>query len=285
MMHNTHLSLEQYEERLLAWFSPWQSCAVALSGGVDSAVVACAAYRTLGSRAVALTAVSPSVAADEIQAAQHVAHTIGIRHLLVNTSEIANPLYQRNEPDRCFHCKTELYQRMLQHLANEPVDVLVNGTNADDLGDYRPGIKAAENFQVRSPLAECGLGKNLVRQLAERWHLPVWNKPASPCLASRIAYGVPVTEERLAMIEQAERFLKALHFSNVRVRLHPGHLARIEVPAEELGRMMEGQRFRDVVRRLKELGFTYVTLDLEGLRSGSLNQLLPIVEPGWPTRQ
>ncbi len=264
------------EQQLQAWFAPWKSCAVALSGGVDSAVVAKAAQRVLGERAIALTASSPSVAESELQTACQIARQIGIRHRILETSEIENPLYQRNAPDRCFHCKSELYQRMTEALADEPVEVLVNGTNADDLKDFRPGLQAAEQYRVRSPLAECGFGKVHVRQLAHHWNLPIWDKPASPCLASRIAYGVEVTAERLKMVEHAESFLKSLGFPVVRVRLHPGNLARIEVPQDELSRLVNTAHATALVAHLQKIGFRYVTVDLQGFRSGSLNEVLPV---------
>jgi uncharacterized protein len=266
-----------WEQKLLEWFAPWKSCAVALSGGVDSAVVAAAAYRRLGQGAVALTAQSPSVAAAELETARTIARQIGIRHHVLATTEIDNPLYARNAPDRCFHCKSELYARIAEWLVSNPVDVIVNGTNADDLTDFRPGLHAAQVYAVRSPLAECGFDKNAVRQLARYWSLTNWDKPASPCLASRIAYGEQVTPERLAMIEQAEAFLKSRGFDVVRVRFHTGNVARIEVPPDEIARLLAEDLRTELLDVCQKLGFHYVTVDLAGFRSGSMNRGVELV--------
>jgi uncharacterized protein len=251
-------------------------CAVAFSGGVDSAVVAQAARLALGDAAVAVTGVSASLAEGELDAATHLAQQIGIRHVLLHTGELGNPAYVRNGPDRCYHCKTELYTLMERHLEEWGVGVLLNGANADDVGDYRPGMRAAGEHRVRSPLLECGIRKAEVRQLAAHWKLPVWEKPAAPCLSSRIAYGEEVTPHKLAMIDRAEQFLRQQGLRELRVRLHRGELARIEVPPEELPKLAAAGLARQIVAQFKALGFTYVTLDLEGFRSGSLNALVPI---------
>ncbi len=267
-------------EQLLAWFAPWSSCAVALSGGVDSAVVASAAYRALGEQALAFTGDSPSLARQERQAALDVARRIGIRHQVLATQEFASDAYRRNAPDRCYHCKTELYQQidqLLERLRPQlDVEVVVNGANADDLKDYRPGMRAAREHEVRSPLAECGFTKDDVRELARLWELPVWDKPASPCLSSRVAYGEEVTEARLAMIEQAEAFLRGLGFEPLRVRYHRGDLARIEVSADQVTRLCQEPVRAAVTAQLRDLGFQFVTIDLAGFRSGSLNAFVPL---------
>lgn len=267
-------TLEEDREALLASLRKLESCAVAFSGGVDSAVVAKAAALALGSRAVAVTAVSPSLATEERELARTLARQIGIRHVELPTAELASPAYVQNAPDRCYHCKTELYTKLGQHLAELGVAAIVNGANADDLGDWRPGMRAAAEHQVHSPLAECGIGKARVRELARYWGLPVWDKPASPCLASRIAYGEEVTPQRLGMIEAAERFLAQRGLGPLRVRYHRGDLARIEVPLEMLPRLCEPALREEVCRELARLGFKFITLDLAGFRSGSLNQLL-----------
>lgn len=269
-------SVAAKRDQLLELLQGFESCAVAYSGGVDSAVVAQAAFLALGKMAVAVTAVSPSVATSELENAREVAGQIGIEHREINTQEFANPDYVQNAPDRCFHCKTELYTRLESLAPQLGVEVLLNGANVDDQGDYRPGMQAAREHQVRSPLLECGLNKADVRQLAAHWNLPVWDKPASPCLSSRIAYGEDVTPERVAMIEQAEKYLHELGLPEIRVRYHRGDLARVEVPAEALGRLSEPQTAAQLVAHFKSIGFRFVTLDLEGFRSGSLNQLLPI---------
>jgi uncharacterized protein len=252
------------------------SCLVALSGGVDSALVAKAAFLALGDRAVAFTGQSASLADGELDMARQVAAAVGIRHVIEPTREVAKPEYARNAPDRCYHCKSELYGRMREVARELRLDCLVNGANADDLSDYRPGMVAAGEAAVRSPLAACGLTKADVRALAQHWALPVWDKPAAPCLSSRIAYGEEVTPERLAMINEAEVWLKQLDVRNLRVRYHRGDLARIEVPLEDLPKLLDRDTHRELVRHFKQLGFKYVTLDLEGFRSGNLNQLVPV---------
>ena len=275
-------TLEEDRDALMASLRKLESCAVAFSGGVDSAGVAKAAALALGARAVAVTAVSPSLAAEERETARVVARQIGIRHVELPTAELAKPAYVQNAPDRCYHCKSELYTELGRRLAELGVAAIVNGTNADDLGDWRPGLKAGAEHQVRSPLAECGIGKARVRELARYWNLPVWDKPASPCLASRIAYGEEVTPQRLAMIEAAERFLTQQGFSPLRVRYHRGDLARIEVPLALLPRLSDDALRQSILDELGRLGFKFVTFDLAGLRSGSLNRLLEL-EPRPPT--
>jgi uncharacterized protein len=269
-------SFSEKRDQLLQLISSYDRCIVAFSGGVDSAVVAKAAALALADRALAVTAVSPSLAAGELDEARHLAQLIGIRHEVIDTSELDNPDYVRNDPRRCYHCKSELYAHLDVLADRFQAGVVVNGANADDQYDYRPGLQAASEHRVRSPLAECGMTKQDVRELAADWLLPVWNKPASPCLSSRVAYGEPVTAERLAMIDQAERFLREQGLSTVRVRCHRGDLARLEVPSEAISRLASDPLRQTLVTRLRELGFTFVTLDLEGFRSGSLNTLLPL---------
>jgi len=263
-------------DQLLAILRDCGRVVVAFSGGIDSTVVAQAAFLALGENAVAVTADSPSVARREIDDARRLAQHIGIRHLVVQTEEFDNPDYLRNDGSRCYHCKSELYgciETLLPELG--PASVC-SGANLDDLGDYRPGLRAAAEHQVRHPLQEAGCGKADVRALAQLWGLPTWDKPASPCLSSRLAPGVQVTPERTARIEAAEDYLRGLGFRECRVRLHEGELARVEVPAEGLARLADPQVREGLARRLKELGFRYVTLDLEGFRSGSLNELVSL---------
>ena len=245
--------------------------AVAYSGGVDSAVVAAAAFRACGDRAVAVTAVSPSLASGELELAEQVAQQIGIRHRIVRTAEFEDENYVRNPYNRCYFCKTELYGLCDRERQARGLAVVLDGFNADDLQDHRPGQKAAREHQVRSPLAEAGLTKDEVRAWSLALGLPTWDKPAVPCLASRIPYGTPVSVAVLGRVERAERALRAMGFDALRVR-HYDDTARIEVPAD---------RFAEVVRRAAEVvdavgscGYRYVTLDLAGLRSGNLNQAL-----------
>jgi uncharacterized protein len=265
-------------ERLLNFIRGYQSCAVAFSGGVDSAVVAKAAHLALGARALAVTGASDSLAEGELDEARRLAELIGIRHEVISTQEFANPDYLKNAPDRCYYCKTELYTQLETLVDRFAVEVVFNGANLDDAGDYRPGMTAAREHRVRSPLLECGLNKTDVRELAADWELPVWDKPASPCLSSRIAYGEEVTPERVAMIDRAEQLLRSLGLREVRVRYHKGDLARIEVHQAAIARLAQPEVYLDLVRQFKSLGFKYVTLDLEGFRSGSMNQVLPVVD-------
>ena len=269
-------ALAAKRDRLLQTLAGYGSCAVAMSAGVDSTLLAKAAQLALGEQAVAITGRSASLAAGELEEAERLARLIGIRHQVIDTGEFEQPEYRRNEPDRCFHCKTELYTR-LEGLAEQlGVATIVNGANLDDRGDYRPGMSAAAEHQIRSPLIECGFSKADVRALAADWNLPVWDKPASPCLSSRVAYGEEVTPQRVAMIDQAEQYLRSLGLREVRVRYHKGDLARLEVPVDAVARLADPAVRGPLAARFKELGFQYITLDLEGFRSGSLNQVLSV---------
>jgi uncharacterized protein len=268
--------LDALREQLLTAMRSLDSCAVAMSAGVDSTVVAKAAQLALGDRAVAFTGDSASLAEGELDQARTLTELIGIRHEVIATDELNDPQYRQNSPDRCFHCKTELYSQMAERARQLGLRVLVNGANADDASDYRPGLEAARQHQVRSPLAECNIGKQQVRALAEAWQLPVWNKPAAPCLSSRVAYGQEVTPERLAMIDQAEQYLRSHGLPAVRVRYHQGDMARIEVPVDSVQQLCQSDTRSGIVEHLHQLGFKFVTLDLEGFRSGSLNTLLPV---------
>lgn len=270
--------LRAKRDRLLAVLAGYGSCAVAFSAGVDSTVVAQAAQLALGDCAVAVTGVSSSLASGELAEAETLAQQIGIRHQAISTGEFDNPEYRRNAPDRCYHCKTELYAQ-LEGLAEKlGVAVIVNGANLDDRGDHRPGMQAAGEHAVRSPLLECEFTKADVRALAAYWRLPVWDKPASPCLSSRIAYGEEATAERVAMIDRAEQFLRSLGLREVRVRFHHGELARIEAPLAEIARLASPEVREAIPREFRALGFKFITLDLEGLRSGSLNQVIAVDE-------
>src|SRR5438105_8783835 len=240
-------------EKLLETLCGLDRVAVAFSGGIDSTVVAKAAFLTLGDRAVAVTADSASVPRAELEDARRLAEQIGIRHRIVETEEFADPDYVRNDGTRCYYCKSELYSRIEALLPELGVEVICSGANLDDRGDYRPGLTAAAEHAVRHPLQEAGFTKADVRALARHWGLPTWDKPASPCLSSRLAPGVTVTPERTARVEAAEAFLHRLGLRECRVRLHEGELARIEVPASELARMAEPAVREKLTRRLKEL--------------------------------
>jgi uncharacterized protein len=263
-------------ERLLELLRSFESCVVALSAGVDSAVVAKAACVALDERALAVTGISHSLASGELEAARSLARQIGLRHETIATGEFEQPAYLQNAPDRCYHCKTELYTQLAGLAETFGMRVTVNGVNVDDLGDYRPGLQAASERDVHSPLAECGINKREVRQLAAEWNLPIWDKPASPCLSSRVAYGEEVTPERLRKIDRAEQYLRELGLRTVRVRYHRGDLARIEVPVEALALLASEPVRVALAAHFRELGFKFVTVDLEGFRSGSLNDLVPL---------
>jgi len=263
-------------EQLLDLLRGYGTCAVAFSGGLDSAVLAKAAAVALGDKAVAMTGVSESLAVGELDEARQVARQIGIRHEVIQTGEVSIPAYQRNEADRCYHCKTELFSRVEELAGQLDVDVVADGSNRDDHGEHRPGIRAARDRKVRSPLADCDFTKEELRRLAAHWQIPIWNKPATPCLSSRIAYGEQVTPERLQMVDRAERYLREQGFEPLRVRYHRGDVARIEVAADAVARFADEKFRSEVIEKLKEAGFKYVALDLEGFRSGSLNAVLPV---------
>ncbi|MFN4259105.1 MAG: ATP-dependent sacrificial sulfur transferase LarE [Gemmataceae bacterium] len=263
-------------DRLLDTLRAMERVAVAFSGGIDSTVVAQAAFLALGDRAIAITADSPSVARGELEDARRLAQRIGIRHRIIQTAEFDNPDYLRNDGSRCYHCKTELYDQIEQLLPELQGAVICSGANLDDQGDYRPGLKAAAEHRVRHPLQEAGFTKADVRALARLWDLPTWDKPASPCLSSRLAPGVAVTPERTARVETAEMYLRQLGLRECRVRLHEGELARIEVPLAEIPRLASPETREPLVQYFKALGFPFITLDLEGFRSGSLNTLVSL---------
>lgn len=265
---------QQDARRLLETLSRFRRILVAFSGGVDSSVVAAAAREADTELAIAITARSPSVARWQIETAQRVAAEIGIEHRIVNTDELDRSDYRQNNNRRCFFCKQTLYQT-LESIADDYDDfTIVSGTNADDLGDYRPGIEAGQLAGVVTPLADLGITKPRVRALAEHFGLSNADLPASPCLASRIAYGTEVTPERLWRVEQAEHYLRQRGLSTVRVRLHEGELARIEVDRQQIPQVIEMDRDGALTREFESYGFRYVTIDLEGFRSGNLNRAL-----------
>lgn len=277
-------SLQRHAQGLVDWLAPHRRLLVAFSGGVDSSVVAAAAARAGLDALLAVTADSPSVPRRQLVLAQQIADRLGIEHRILPTVETTLPEYRRNDRRRCFHCKQTLYETIGQWardtlaLADDAPFSIASGTNADDLGDYRPGIEAGRIQGVLTPLADLGINKATVRQLASYFGLPNHDLPAAPCLASRIAYGTEVTPQRLRRIEEAEELLRELGFQQVRVRLHADELARIEVAGDELMRMCQLDREGAVSGALRSLGFRYVTLDLEGFQTGSMNRALVSIE-------
>ncbi|HXG53000.1 MAG TPA: ATP-dependent sacrificial sulfur transferase LarE [candidate division Zixibacteria bacterium] len=260
-------------ERLSAILEATGGALVAFSGGVDSTFLLKAAYRALGERAVALTAASPAVPPGELEAASAFAAALGCRHVVVESHELGNPDYAKNPSNRCFFCKDELYRLCRAEAERLGLGVVIDGTNLDDLKDHRPGLQAAHQWRVRHPLVEAAMTKEDIRRYSRALGLPTWDKPSSPCLSSRFPYGTEINLERLRRVAACELFLKELRFREFRVRYH-GDLARIEVAQDEIERLFE-KRTRDaVVERFKALGFKYVSLDLQGYRSGSLNEVL-----------
>ncbi|MDR3618718.1 MAG: ATP-dependent sacrificial sulfur transferase LarE [Paludisphaera borealis] len=272
----TDPALAGIRDSLIQTLRGYGRVAVAYSGGIDSTVVARAAFEALGDAAVAVTAVSESLAQGELEEAESLAKQIGIRHRLIRTEEFADPNYLRNNSDRCYFCKSELYGRLSGLLGELGVDVIASGANTDDRGEHRPGMRAAGENGVRHPLQECELGKDAVRALAKAWGLPTWDKPATPCLSSRIAYGEAVTPERVRMIDEAEAWLRRQGLRLLRVRYHKNDMARIEVPLDELAKLAAEPVRSELVKVFRDLGFKFVALDLEGFRSGSLNGLIPL---------
>jgi uncharacterized protein len=266
--------LEAKERRLQEELKKTTSLIVAYSGGVDSAYLAYTAHRVLGDRMLAVTALSASYSARDRQEAEKVVAQLSFRHEFIETDELSNPAYRANTPERCYFCKDELFDRLDELAAKRGYAAVAYGINADDRGDWRPGQRAAREHRVLTPLLDAGLTKADIRELARRAQVPVWDRPASACLSSRIAYGIEVTPERLAIVEKGEEALRALGFQQFRVRYHED-LVRLEIAQDELSRALTPEMAHKFVEIFKPLGFKFVTLDLEGYRTGSFN--LPLV--------
>ena len=255
-----------------------KSALIAYSGGVDSTFLLKVARDTLGSDVLAVTADSPTYPSQEIQEAKALAKKLSVRHLTIETEEFADSNFVSNPPDRCYYCKKELFSKLRKIARENHLNHILDGSNLDDEKDFRPGMRAAREFGVRSPLREAGFTKEDIRQLSKELDLATWNKPALACLASRFPYGKPLTKQDLGRVGKAEKLLRDMGIGQIRVR-HHGHIARIEVPRGEINRFLSDSFRKKLVDKLKELGYTYVTLDLEGYRTGSMNEVLPHLLP------
>jgi uncharacterized protein len=264
-------------DRLKALFADMNRAMIAYSGGIDSTLVAKVAVDVLGEKALAVTANSPSLLPDDLEDATVQAAALGIRHEIVKTHELENPNYAANPVNRCYFCKSELHDTLKPLALERGYPYVVDGVNADDLQDYRPGIQAAKERGARSPLAEVNISKLEVREISKYLNLPWWDKPAQPCLSSRFPYGEAITLEKLQRVGQAERYLRNLGLRELRVR-SAGDTARIEIPAANIKDFVADHDLQALVAAFQDYGFTYVTLDLEGFRSGKLNQVLQLAE-------
>ncbi len=266
-------TIEEKMDALKSILADMGSVIVAYSGGADSAFLAATAHEVLRDRTLAVTAKSPSLAPSELREAVELANRLGLNHRVIETHEVEREDYAANNPNRCFFCKDELYTYLSSYAEGEGYNAIANGTNTDDLGDFRPGLNAAKQYGVRSPMVEAGLAKSEIRELSKDMDLPTWDKPAQACLSSRIPYGSMVTVEALTRIAQAEEYLHDIGIRQLRVR-HHDNIARIEVEPQDFITLTDESVREQVVQKFREIGYSYVTLDLQGFRSGSMNEVL-----------
>lgn len=264
---------EEKEQNLRRMMREMQNVLVAYSGGVDSSYLALIAAQELGRNALCITGISPSVSQIQRGEAEKIAKNFGFNYSTIKTEEMENPNYRANPANRCYFCKSELYGKLGKIAEEKNIRFILDGANTDDSGDYRPGKQAARENNVRSPLIEAGLSKAEIRELSKKHDLPTWDKPASPCLSSRIAYGIPVTIERLSKIERGEEILRRFGFTEFRVRFH-GELVRLEIAPAEIERALNLKMTERLAKEFRKLGFRYVTLDLQGFRTGAMNEVL-----------
>ena len=272
-MNGNRGNISKKFQHLKEILSNMESTLVAYSGGVDSSLVLRVAKDVLGDKVFAITATSSVYPAEEIEQAKALAQNLGVRHKIIETQELSNPKFVNNPQDRCYWCKRELFAELISIARKNDLNYVLDGTNLDDMDDFRPGMKAAHEFGIRSPLKEAAFTKEDIRSLSKRLGLPIWDKPSLPCLASRFPYGMKITEENLVKVDQAETFLKMLDLTQVRVR-HHDTIARIEVPKEDIPKLFEETARSRLLSYLKKLGYSYVAVDIEGYRTGSMNEVL-----------